>query len=470
MSSRDELSTSRSSLSRRAVLLGAASAGAGVGVGVTNRPRAAAGAERSPASFDDEAVSTLEEALGRVPSGATLRVTRRWQRSTPLAIERPVTLRFEGSGAIELEAHTTAIDIRSSGVAVVDAVLRGAGATTKAMGRGIRAVGTAAAPLTDIRVVRCTVSNQSYSGIALEHVRGFAVADCSIDSVGYGAVMILSCMDGVITGNAITDVVQPAGFVNSYGVIVSRDDSRDLSDAPRSARITVDHNEVTRVLNWEGIDTHSGEEIVIRENTLRDCRVGVAVVPSRDSASGEYAVASREVVVAGNDIRRTQALAAGSGIVVRGAGTAIGDTAERTSATVSGNTVVGYGGSPREAAILAYFTQQLIISSNTLSECVRAGVCLYHSNEAATVTRTTVSFAAGGAGTVAVELPGPLSTARVMATRVLPATNRVPAAFGAVCVSESKLTLLANEWSSVSKVLGGSGASSGSIDRFADGP
>lgn len=456
---------SRRSLLRR-------SAGACVTLAVDHALEAARRTEpdRSGPDGAGPAVSNddLERAVQAAPPGSTLRLRGVWSRSTPLVVDRPLTMVFESGSSITMTRDVTAIEVLTGSVAVIGARLVGAGAAASGLGRGVHVRGTAEEPLEDVHVVDCVVRNFSYDALQFEHVRDFVVARNTVTDLGYAGIMLLSSTDGQVVDNEVRDVHQPDGYVNSYGVIVSRDDRRDLSAAPRSARVRVERNRISGVRRWEGIDTHSGDDVTICDNTVRDCRVGIAVVPSKDPGDRSYRIGSHRAVIARNRIERNEVLPPGSGIVVRGAGSRLGDDLDRTDAVVTGNVVVGHGGGPREAGILAYFTRGLTLSDNHLDRCERAAISLYHSNDAAIVTRNSVS----GLGrsepaqmTVAIEAPSAGTSAQVLATRVRPATDGTLCSVGLVCGTGSTVTALANDWSGAARPVGGGGT----IDRCSDG-
>jgi len=436
----------------------------------------AASAGPCTSSRDDVGAPDLQAALDEVPAGGELVITRPWVLSVPLEVASPATLRFTGEGQLSTDADISAIRITASGVAVVDAVVRGRGGGSSGAGRGVDVVGTPARPLDDVRIVGGRLGGLSHDGVRAAHVSGLVVQSVAVEDVGYAGVLLLSCTDGAVRGCTVSGVRQPSPFVNSYGIIATRDDTLPLSTTPRSSRLCIEQNTVTDVPLWEGIDTHAGEDVVVRDNTVRDCRVGIAVVPCRDETTRAYAHAPLDVVVSGNVIERTSLHTSGAGIVLKGAGTTVGDVGERASGFVTGNTVRGHGGGASEAGIVLYLTRHVVLSDNALEGCVDRGVLLYHSNDAATVTRTRVtdlvSTTAGGAVS-AVEIRSASNTATISATRVERTggegdAGRATGPLRGVAVANAgnSVDLLANDWSQTDLAVWNKGAT---VHRWADG-
>lgn len=443
------------------------------GLGSTTRAssaRAAPATGPSGAVVVDDDSTDLDATLASVPPGGELVVTRPWARTRPLEIDREMTLRFTGEGSLSTTADISVIRVTASRVDVLDAVVRGPGGRRAAAGRGIDVVGTTEHPLDHVRLVGGHLSGLGHDGVRAEHTSALVVEGLTVDDVGYAGVLLRTCVDSSVRACTVTDVHQPAPFVNSYGIIVTRDDTVPLAVAGRSARVTVEGNLVTGVRSWEGIDTHAGDCIVVRGNTVRDCRVGISIVPCRDEGDRSYRHAPTAFVVAGNTVERIDLTVAGAGILVKGAGSAVGDAAERATGFVTENVVRGHGGGT-EAGVLLYLTRHVVVSGTVLERCVDRAISLYHSNDRTTITRTVAtglaSSTAGGAASV-VEVRGGANTVTVSATRfVRDGGESGPVRGVAVPTSDAVVDLLANDWSATDLAVWNRGAT---VRRWADGP
>jgi hypothetical protein len=447
------------SVSRRAVLLS--------GIGLAAASVARTGTDPASADHTDHEADDLQQVLDQVPVGGVITVTRAWEVDQPIVVRKPIVVRFLG-GSLSTARDIDLIRIDSSDVALVGARLRGTGAEHRGLGRGIRAAGTWAHPLRAVHVIGADIRDMSHDGILLEHCEAFSVSDSVIEQSGYAGVLLFSCSDGEVVRNRIAEVLQPTGYVNSYGIQAVRATATGLDEAPRSSRILIADNEVSGVARWEGIDTHGGSSIVIARNRITDCRVGVALVPSKDEDDAtrtKYAPIDLHVV--GNQIARASN-GPGSGIVVRGAGEAVGADVERATGVISGNSIDGYGDGERDGAILAYLTRGLVIAHNDCSASVRRGVSLYHSNEDIVVHANTISTVADAVSTtsVAVDVRSIANSGHVSANRYVPSDTPAGRVYGLQCrPMPNSLLSVANDWSmTTSAVVAGAG-----VLRFRDG-
>lgn len=365
---------------RRTVLVAALGVAALVAAVPARLPR------RDQAEDAVDAVDALQRALDAVPDGGEFVVHGSRSRSRPLQVDHPVTIRFAAGASLRMAADVTAIVITASDVEVIDPVVWGIGADSGGVAHAIAAAGRPGAPIHDVRIRGGRLRDVPHDGVHLEYCDRFEVSGIQINRAGYAGVLGIGVVDGTVSANRITDVRQPAGRVNSYGITLTRDATDTTTVTRRSARVRVTDNHVTDVPGWEGIDTHAGDGIEIRGNVVERCRVGIAAVPSKDpSDRSQTSVAPIGLVIADNTVTRNAGLAAGSGIVVSGAGTTVGSSRPRATGTVTGNVVSGGGGRPGEAGILLKLTAGLDVSDNRIERSSDGGLCLAHSNSAVTV-------------------------------------------------------------------------------------
>jgi hypothetical protein len=347
------------------------------------------GAEGEPA--DDP----LQAELDAMPVGGTLAIDRAWNRSASLVVARPVTLAFSGSGAVRMSTDATGIVVTASGVRIVDPVVSGIGTTTTGHGHGIAVMGTPGSPISDVRISGGDLRELRHDGVHVEYCDGFVLERTAISSVGYAGVALVGVVDALVQDAVVSGVRQPAGWVNSYGITVTRDATTTTAQTRRSTRVRILRNRVDGVPRWEGIDTHAGSDVEIRDNVVSGCRVGIAAVPSKSAADPSTTdVAPTGLVVADNVVTRTGALGAGSGILVSGAGDTVGSGAPRATGVVTGNTVTG-GGGASAAGILVKLTRGLVVAHNTVESSAVDGICVQHSNAELTVQGNRIAGVSG---------------------------------------------------------------------------
>lgn len=386
----DERSSTAHPLRRRALLAAAVgSVGFAAVVVVRGRPEVTEAA-------DDTSEDVLQQALDAVAAGGSFVIDRPWTRSRTLVVRRSLHLRFTGAGAIRMVTDRTAILVEASDVEIVGAIVSGVGADGGGAGHGIAVMGSRGKPLHGNTIRGGRFRDVPHDGVHLEYCDGFRVTGTTSERVGYAGILGVGVVDGTIDNNTVRDVRQPHGRVNSYGITLTRDARWGPAVTRRSARVRVLGNRITDVPAWEGIDTHAGEDIEIRDNVVTGCRVGIAAVPSKDPADrDETSVAPTGLVIADNTVTRTPGLAPGSAVIVSGAGTTVGSRRPRATGTVTGNVLTGGGGAAGEAGILVKLSRGMVIDGNRIEASVDNAICLAHSNAAVTVSGNRVTGVRG---------------------------------------------------------------------------
>lgn len=269
-------------------------------------------------------------------------------------------------------------------------------AADQANSAGISIVGSAAsAPYRRVRVEGCEISNFNRYGIYGQHVVGFDIRGNSIHDAYYAGIMLLSCSDGDIVGNAIADI---AGSIsgNAYGISLNRTESSSLVTDPRCSDVSIVGNVVRDVTLWEGIDTHGGQRLTVVGNTVLACKTGIAIVPSGNSAQVDT-YAPLDVVVQGNviDSESTTVPTSGTnvGISFAGAGSAAGSVVEYGTGSIVGNHIRGHGvdeSAATSGAIRVRTSRGMVVSGNTIIDPSPIGVVIWHTNIGYVVTGNVV--------------------------------------------------------------------------------
>lgn len=344
------------------------------------------------APIGDLAYTSLDLAVAATPTGGVLEIRKAWSKSVPLTINKAMTLRFMG-GSITQTTDTAGIDITSDNVIVENPVVTGVGGGTAGTSAAIRAVGTAVTPRTGIRVRGGVVDGWRKYGVYLEQVTDFEVSQVAVKNIAYGGIVVLSGIGGSVVRNKISNVIQPSGFVNSYGIALTRNSAQNITDAPRTSGVAVDGNTIDGVVNWEGIDTHGGQDLRIVNNRILNTNVGIGLVPCPDTG-GTDTYAPIGIHVSGNYIDSTMTDGSRSqGIQLVGAGATPGSPVEPASAIITGNTILNHGVDSLAGggAIVAYFTRGAVIVGNRMVVPAVCGIQLYHSNDGITVAGNTVT-------------------------------------------------------------------------------
>lgn len=323
-----------------------------------------------------------------LPSGSTFRIT------SPIVLSKKV--RVVGHGATitnSTSTQTFRIDAGGSGTRLEGLTLTGPGSgSVHALGYAIHTTGTVAAPVTDITLSDLTISGFSKAGMWLERCVRLAIRDCNISDIAYAGILTLGCQWVTISGNKIRNLTQPVGYINSYGIALTRNSSLSMELGPRTSDVTVIGNIIDGVPLWEGIDSHAGERLTIVGNEVYNCRVGIAMVGC-DNESNVETWACRDVTIVGNTIRGGVTNGTNrAGIQLVGVGPSAGNPAEYATGVISGNIVEDHGteNSSLGSGIVLYFTEGASVTGNMLRQPSLAGILLYHTNSGFCVTGNTI--------------------------------------------------------------------------------
>lgn len=263
-----------------------------------------------------------------------------------LIIDKPVTIR---GGSFRWESYLSdqraMIEVSVSGVTLEDGVYRGIGNTVHHRDRWlIRFEGT------ESRYISFTfrnnhVSDTWYSAVYGRFVRDFDVSGNTITDVRYSGIGISSGKHGVVKNNTVKNVVgQSSQNYNSYGIFVTNTASLALTH--RSEDIEVSHNHVSGVPHWEGLDTHSGQNIRFLYNVVKGCRRGIALVAHMDDGSKwDRNSGPSDILVHGNSVDGS---GASTDIFDDLRGISLGGALNRNDndSVVTSNTIVNYSENP----------------------------------------------------------------------------------------------------------------------------
>lgn len=343
-------------------------------------------------SVDDRGYASLQAAVDATPAGGTLEIRRQWTIAAAVNIAKEMRIVCTRGGKVTTTSQNShAFSVTASGVTFDTATIVGTGGNTAGAASAIRAIGTEAAPIGGLTVRGCTIRNFSKYAVEGTSVKDFTVFGNLIESIAYGGVMVLAAARGYILSNTIKNIVQPAGFVNSYGIAMSRDSSKSLALSPRSTDILCSNNIIDGVAKWEAIDTHGGENLTITNNRVTNAYIGIALVPSADETAAEV-YAPKNIIVTGNrlDSGKLDGTAR-SGIQLVGCITTVDNVVEYATAVISDNVVSNFGthNTSAQAAIFLQATRGAIVSKNLVINGSPNGVNLNNNNQGAMVLDNT---------------------------------------------------------------------------------
>lgn len=140
---------------------------------------------------------------------------------------------------------------------------------------------------------------------------------------------------------------------------------------------------------WEGINSHGGTNILVENNYVSNCKVGIACFSTDgfvvDGGLHEIIVRNNKIVNPPNNV--------GSGILISGS-----LLKKAKNATIVNNYINGYGGSNNNnnGAITTYLISNVHIINNTINSFLQYGVCLYHTVYNCTIENNLFGDCLGG--------------------------------------------------------------------------
>ncbi|WP_352926099.1 right-handed parallel beta-helix repeat-containing protein [Peribacillus simplex] len=156
-------------------------------------------------------------------------------------------------------------------------------------------------------------------GIYLEHVDGVTIKgsdtvykkNMNITDIGYAGIGGVSANNVTVKDTKVSDIwpgVKVGSSQQSYGMAFShrkvntKDDANAQAKFPPSNNIVVDQNVVANNPTWEGIDTHSGQNVSFTNNVILNTRFPI-VVGGMDYNGGKVsAYPPRNITISGNRI------------------------------------------------------------------------------------------------------------------------------------------------------------------------
>jgi hypothetical protein len=333
---------------------------------------------------------SLEAALAAVPDYGTLEIRGAWTRTTTFTVNKPSIVRFARGGGIAVTAaNIVGITVASDFVTIYDPNLTGNTSSATGTASAIRCEGTAAKPYDSVAVLGspntwARLKRWSYAAIYLINVTNWTIDSIKITDIAYAGVLVSSGIHGRVERCTITNITQPSGYVNSYGIAVTHNSGLSPEMAPRSDDFVINDNIVDGVPLWEGIDTHGGKNFHVTNNRVKNARVAIALVPG--PRSGVNVDAPENFYVAGNDCDSGRTDGGGStlGMNVSGSSSAVGfhNVIAYATGKIIGNTFRGFGEEVAASGSAMNFrnTSGIIVQANNFTECAVAAIRMDYNN------------------------------------------------------------------------------------------
>jgi len=296
------------------------------------------------------------------------------------------TLDFSSAG------HITALTLASN-VTLVGFKVIGAGNTSyNANGIGIKCYGTDNSPsaptyITGPKILDVEITEFGSFGIDCKYNVYGRIEGCKISEIGYMGANILSCNRFIFTNNYVSGI-SPGTSGNGYGISISSSEGSVTAD-PIPVFNSIIGNIIEDVTVWTGIDTHGGQNLLVADNIVHNCKYGIKIT-DRD-VGGLRTIAPKNITIADNYID-DNGLGLGSAIIINGAFEASATVDYATNISVTGNVISGHGVSTdvTSGGIRCYSTRNLSISGNTIRRPKPVGIVLQFDNESFSISGNTI--------------------------------------------------------------------------------
>jgi len=305
-----------------------------------------------------------------------------YEFSTTVTVKTGTKIIAYGAVFSNTSSHIRFLELEDD-TAVLGVEIVGAGAVDTDGGRGINIQGTDSATYKkNILIQDCYIHDIGFYGIYAEFAENVKIINCWLKNIGYAAILGMS-VKNVKVDKALIKNISPGQNGNAYGVAFSRSKLGDLTQYPRSQDCTVTNSLVEDITLWEGLDTHAGENISFINNTVRNCKVGIAII-SDDTNAPNYCKAIGNTIFG---------IGTGAGILVVGANNVTGSPFEYAKGcVVKGNTIYNAGevGNNINGGIKIHATLGVVVSSNTLIDSNELGINIYADNKGFVVSGNTI--------------------------------------------------------------------------------
>ena len=239
----------------------------------------------------------------------------------------------------------------------------------------------------------CIFKNiKKISAIAFKTCEKCIAENNTIETYAYGGIMCLDQSQKIcIKNNTILDCIAYASIENIQNTYAISASASTTESIVASKDIIVTGNIIKNIApHWEGIDAHGGENLVITDNIVHNCLVGISLV---GGALIDQAIVSNNHCLVDNFIDQISSNKNNIGIVIAG-----DNTYQAKGVVVSGNTIEGFGRSltngiasdANSGGIRVQYARDVIISDNVINNCGVSGMVISVKAENVKVTNNIV--------------------------------------------------------------------------------
>jgi len=244
-----------------------------------------------------------------------------------------------------------------------------------------------------LRIRRCKITEvQGDYGVAVKYARNVSVIKSKFYRWTYAGMYVLIECDIIRVLDNEFDTAVSTTVANVYTVGTGGETASQGSYYLRN--MWIERNVFRNNPRWEGIDSHGGENIWIRDNYVENCKAGINCAIATGFVSNPVL---KNLTIEGNVVIQGSGEDGLAGINVGGAfspGVLI--TAENI--TIRNNNVNGFGGTTSNSlgTLQTYWASNVDIDNNDIREFAQFGINLYIGVWGARVRNNRVYNARGG--------------------------------------------------------------------------
>lgn len=261
----------------------------------------------------------------------------------------------------------------------------------------------------NIYIDKCTIKDFGQSGILADNIDNLMISKCHIHDCGRDGVRLYGVKDFIVNDNYIHDLTP--GFVgegiapnlNVYGISATRvqhstGSTGFLTDYPATEQGIISNNVIDKCSGWKALDTHGGVNLLFKDNVCTNQHIGIGVDEGGNSTTEGYAPPVN-ITLSGNKVSNPDHTDVRAGITLYSKSGYPSKTI-----LVDNNSIDGGGLEASGGAIDVSYGQNMILTSNLITNAKRAGINLRNSlienilisnNNIIDITKTTTDVCNG---------------------------------------------------------------------------
>lgn len=151
----------------------------------------------------------------------------------------------------------------------------------------------------NIEILDCTINNVfGNTAIKVSNTSGVILKNDKFSNITYQCTSFRECTENILVDNCIYDTVTNLNSQHSYLFHTGVSNYTDSFDF-RCRNVIIRNSTFKNNPLWEGIDSHGVHNILLENNTIENCKIGI-MISSDDRANDEWC--SKDIIIKDNII------------------------------------------------------------------------------------------------------------------------------------------------------------------------